>query len=131
MTEQVNISIPQSLYWRIRKLANVRKRPLYDVLEAVIILAESVLVPAADADTATSQEVSAYRTMHADLITRHAGEYTAIYQEQLIDYDRNELALLHRLEAQYPNEVVLMKQVRPLPEHELCFRSPRLIRNRL
>ncbi len=129
MSEQVNISIPQTLYRRVRELARVRKRPVDDVLETAITLAEAALVPAVDEEAAMAQEELAYRAMHAELMARYAGEYVAIYQEQLVDRDRDELALLRRLDAQYPNEVVLMKQVRPLPEPELCFRSPRLVRN--
>jgi hypothetical protein len=81
------------------------------------------------AAAAMAQEEAAYHTIHAELMAHHAGEYVAIYQGELIDHDQNEMALLHRLEAGYPDEVVLMKQVRPLPEPELRFRSPRLIRN--
>ena len=61
----------------------------------------------------------------------YAGEYVAIHQKQLIDHDRDELALLRRLDAQYPNDIVLMKQVRPLPEPELRFRSFRKVRRLL
>ena len=36
MSEQVNISIPQTLYRRVRELARVRKRPVDDVLIEVL-----------------------------------------------------------------------------------------------
>ena len=129
MAEQINISIPQTLYRRVRELARVQKRPLPEVLETAITLAEAAQDPNDDAEAAMTREEAAYRAMHTDLTARYAGEYVAIYQGQLIDHDRDELALLRRLDAQYPNEVVLMKQVRPLPEPELRFRSPRLVPN--
>jgi hypothetical protein len=129
MAEQINISISQTLYRRVRELARRRKRPVDDVLEAAITLAEAALLPAADEEAAMAQEEAAYRAMHAELMAQYAGKYVAIHQGRLIDQDRDELALLRRLDAQYPDDVVLMKQVRPLPEPELRFRSPRLVGN--
>jgi hypothetical protein len=79
------------------------------------------------AEQAMTQEEAAYENLHPELIQRYAGQYVAIWQEQLIDHDVDELVLLARIEGQYGNEVVLMKQVRPLPEPELRIRSPRLI----
>lgn len=129
MAEQVNISISQALYRRVRDLARLRKRPMGNVLEAAITLAEAALIPAAVEEVAMAQEESAYRAKHATLMAKHGGEYEAIHQGQLIDHDRDELALLRRLDAQYPDDGVLMKQVRSLPEPELRFRSPRFVRN--
>ncbi|MCP4361069.1 MAG: hypothetical protein GY796_23930 [Chloroflexi bacterium] len=129
MAEQINISIPHTLYRRVRELARMQQRPVDDVLDTAVTLAEAAQIPAAGEETAMTQEEAAYRIMHNELMVRYAGEYVAIYQGQLIDHDQDELALLRRLDAQYPNEVVLMKQVRPLPEPELRFRSPRLVRN--
>jgi hypothetical protein len=129
MAEQINISISQTLYRRVRELARLRKRPVDDVLEAAITLAEAALLPAADEEAAMAHEEAAYRAMHAELMAQYAGEYVAIHQGWLIDHDRDELALLRRLDAHYSDDVVLMKQVRLLPESELRFRSPRLVGN--
>lgn len=129
MAEQINIPIPQTLYQRVRELARVRKSSVDDVLDSAITLAETTLSQATSEEAAMSREEAAYRMMHTELIAHYADEYVAIYQGQLVDHDRDELALLRRLDAQYPNEVVLMKQVRPLPEPELRFRSPRLVPN--
>ena len=130
MAELINISIPQPLYRRVRRLARVRKRPLDDVLESAIKLAEAEFTSVTDdAESLMSQEEAAYLAMHTELVAHHANEYVAVHHGQLIDYDRDEIALLRRLDAKYPNEIVLMKQVRPLPEPELRFRSPRFVRN--
>lgn len=129
MAELISISIPQPLYHRVRQLALAGKRPLDDVLESAIQLAEAEFVPVNDADRLMSQEEAAYQLMHTELLANHAGEYVAIHQGRLIDCDRDETALLRRLDADYPNDIVLMKQVRPLPEPELRFRSPRFVRD--
>jgi hypothetical protein len=65
--------------------------------------------------------------MHPELIEQYNGQYVAIWQGQLVGHDPDELALLRRIEADYGDEVVLLKQVRPLPEPILQMHSPRLV----
>lgn len=128
MAEQVTITIPRTLYQRAHELARRHNQEVDDVLEAAITLAEASLTIAPDQEAVMAREETAYRAMHAELLVNYAGDYVAIHQGQLVDHDEDELALLHRLEEQYPDEVVLMKQVRPLPEPILHFRSPRFTR---
>lgn len=130
MVEQVTISIPQTLYRRARELARSRNQSVDAVLEAGVALVEaSSLTVSAAEEQAMIREEAAYEAMHPELMAQYAGEYVAVFQGQLIDHDQDETALLRRLDAQYPNDVVLMKKVRPLPEPVLHFRSPRFVRN--
>lgn len=129
MVEQVTISIPQTLYRRARELARSRNQSVDAVLEAGVTLVEASTGPLESEVEAMRRERAAYQTMHPELMAQYAGQYVAVYQGQLIDHDQNEMALLRRLDDQYPDEVVLMKKVRPLPEPELRHRSPRLVRN--
>jgi hypothetical protein len=129
MIEQVTISIPQSLYRRARALARVRNQSVDAVLETGVALVEAASILPADEVEVMTQEEAAYELLHPELMAYYAGEFVAVYQGQLIDHDQDETALLRRLDAHYPNEVVLMKQVRPLPEPELHFRSPRFVTN--
>lgn len=76
------------------------------------------------------RESEAYRAMHARLLTQHANEYVAVHQGQLIDHDVNQLALALRIQAAYPNKVVLIRQVLPEPDEVYTVRSPRLIHDR-
>jgi predicted transcriptional regulator len=124
--QQVTISIPQPLYQRVRNLASAQNRPVDTVLETAISLAEAAADPQDAQVAAMVQEETAYQAMHAELVRSHLGDYVAIYQGQLIDHDPDELRLLRRLDKAYPNEVVLMKQVRTAPQTELRHRSPRL-----
>lgn len=99
-------------------------------MEAAISLVEaSSLTVSAAEEQAMIREEAAYEAMHPELMAQYAGEYVAIYQGQLIDHDQDETALLRRLDAQYPDDVVLMKKVRPLPEPMLHNVSFRLIRD--
>ncbi len=129
MIEQITISIPQNLYRRARDLANKRNQPVNDLLEAAITLAEAAMIPTASQEKAMAQEVAAYQSMLAELVTQYDGAYVAIYQGQLVDHDADELALLRRLDAHYPDEIVLMKQVRAEPLPELRIRSPRFVKS--
>lgn len=129
MAEQVTISIPQPLYQRARELARSRNQSVDAVLEAGVSLIEASGARPTSEEEAMRQEKAAYLAMHPELMAQYAGQYVAIYQGQLIDHDQDETALLHRLDDQYPDEVVLMKKVRPLPEPELRHRSPRPVRS--
>lgn len=125
MIEQITISIPQTLYRRANELANKRKQPINDLLEAAIALAEAEMTTTGQ--EAMAQEESAYQSMLSELVAHYDGQYVAIFQGQLIDHDADELALLRRLDAHYPDEIILMKQVRSDPLPELRMRSPRLV----
>ncbi len=131
MIEQITISIPQNLFRRARELANKRNQPVNDVLEAAIALAEAELDAIVSQEEAMAQEEAVYQSMLTELVSQYDGEYVAIFQGQLIDHDADELALLHRLDIQYPDEIVLMKKVRSDALPELRFRSPHLIQNNL
>ncbi len=71
------------------------------------------------------QEVAAYEAMHNELLANHAGEFVAIYQGKLVDFDKNEVALLDRRRHNYRNQVVLIRRVEADPQPELVYRSPR------
>jgi hypothetical protein len=75
-----------------------------------------------------STEETAFESMKVDLIARHGGEFVALFQQQVIDHDQDELALLARIDQSYPNEIVLIRQVLETPEPPLLFRAPRLVR---
>lgn len=127
MTQQVKISVPHPLYQRMQNLASTQNQPIDDLLEMAISLAETAFIPDAAQIAAMRREEAAYEAMHAELMAEHRGDYVAIYQGELVDYDQDETSLLRRLEEIYPDQVVLMKKVRPLPEATLHFRSPRLL----
>lgn len=125
MAEQISIAIPNTVYERAKQLANLRHQAVADLFADALALIEAE--NSLDAQQAMAQEENAYKAMHHQLLTQYAGEYVAIYQGRLIDHDADELALLERLDANYPHDVVLMRKVEPLPEPELRIRSPRLV----
>lgn len=72
------------------------------------------------------RESAAFRRMHPDLLANYPNEFVALYQEKLVDHDPDQLALFRRVEKQYPDVPVLIKQVLPEIEEVYTVRSPRL-----
>jgi hypothetical protein len=124
----VTLAVPQSLYRQAARIARFKNQDIPEVLAEALLLVEAA-VEEELAEKLMAQEETAYQAMQSDLWTNYLGEFVAIYQGELVDHDSSELALLQRLNARYPNEVVLMKQVRSLPEPDLYFRSPRFVRD--
>ncbi|HQE92854.1 MAG TPA: hypothetical protein PLH19_10335 [Anaerolineae bacterium] len=73
---------------------------------------------------ALHQEVQVFRACHADMLQTYAGRYIAMYQGQVVDDDTDQLALLARIEEQYPYTPVLITQVVSEPEETYTSRSP-------
>ncbi|MEM7534858.1 MAG: DUF5678 domain-containing protein [Chloroflexota bacterium] len=72
------------------------------------------------------REEMAYRRLHPSLLDTYLGQYVAIYDEQLIDHDMDELELYLRVRKQFGDEFVLMTQVEDEAEAVYTFRSPKL-----
>ena len=78
-----------------------------------------------EAQKKMGREMEAFRAMHAKLLTRHKDEYVAVHQKQVIDHDSDQLALFLRVDEQYPDVPILIKQVRKEVEEVVTIRSPR------
>lgn len=74
------------------------------------------------------KEVAAFEKLHAELVEHYLGEYVAVYQGQVVDHDRDQIALADRIEMAYPHKVVLIRQVQQQLPPPLHFRSPRFVR---
>jgi hypothetical protein len=76
---------------------------------------------------ALEREQAAYERLHESLLTTHEGQFVAIHSGELVDVDPDQMVLVRRIMAVYPDQVVHIRQVRRDPEPELHFRSPRII----
>ena len=123
----VSIGIPQKLFQRVQALASERHQAVPDLLEEAIELVESSLPVDDKEDHQMFLEEEAYQTMHHELMVQFVGQYVAIFQGKVVDNDQDEMALLDRINARFPQQIVLLKQVQPLPEPDIFVRSPRLI----
>ncbi len=78
-----------------------------------------------EARRAMQREAEAFRQLHAELLEKIPDHYAAIYQGKLVDHDPDQLALFLRIEKQYADLLVLIRQVRPTVEETINVRSPR------
>jgi hypothetical protein len=74
---------------------------------------------------AMNREEQAFYALHSSLYPKYAGQYVAIYHEQLVDTDVDQLALYRRVRQQFPGEFVWIAPVTEQPAEVLHFRSPR------
>ncbi len=78
-------------------------------------------------EAAMLREEAAFRRLHPSLYKQYAGEYVAIYEEQLIDSDSDQVALYRRVRQQHPGKFVWIAPVKESPDEALVFRSPRFL----
>ena len=91
---------------------------------------EAEHVADAKREAAMIREEAAFRELHPSLYKQYAGEYVAIYNEQLIDSDSDQVALYRRTRKQYPGEFIWIAPVNDTPDEVLVFRSPRFLNGR-
>ena len=72
--------------------------------------------------------VEAYKQMHSQLVQTYIGQFVAIYEGEIVDHDADKEALFLRVKDNFPDQIVLQRQVLAEPEPILRFRSPRFIR---
>ncbi len=74
------------------------------------------------------REIAAFEAMQAALVANYPEQYVAFFQGAPVDHDANKALLLDRIVQDYPNDVVLIRQVRHTPRPPFRLRSPRLQR---
>ena len=127
MEAEVALKIPRTLYMRAERLATARHQLVTEVLAEALALVEARFTAEQQEEALMASEEQAYAAIHSELLTKFLGQYVAIHRGQLVDHDVSEMALLQRLNQQYPDEVVLMRLVQSEPENALLFRSPRFV----
>lgn len=128
MTKQITLTVPASVYQRAEELAHSSHRPVNDVLREHIQWGLPRFHISKDSP-AMEREVAAYEAMHAQLWKQYANQYVAVHQGSVVDHDHDKVALLMRIRKQYPNQVVLIRQVLPELPKPFIFRSVRVERN--
>ncbi len=72
------------------------------------------------------QNAEAFQAMHGDLVKRYSGQFVAICDARLMDHDPDPVALLQRMRATYPGQVILRRKVESVPEREIQVRHPQI-----
>ena len=123
----VTVSIPQTAFQRAQALAKKRRQAVSEFLVEAIDLAEVALAEEDEEERQMLQEERAFQAMHDELMAHLAEHYVAVYKGQLVDHGKDEMHLLRRIDAHYSDKIVLIKQVKPLPELDLVVHTPRLL----
>jgi Family of unknown function (DUF5678) len=126
MTVQITLDLPDSIYQYYQELAISKHR----ALDHLLLERLSVIDPVVDVHPERAlmeREVKAFAAQHARLWQQYPEEYVALHNGKVIDHDRDEQALVNRVDAKFPDEIVLIRQVLPTLPSELVFRSPRFI----
>ena len=126
MYRQVTLTLPDAIYDQIEQLALTTHRQVADVLADTIVQTLPKL-HTNPARSAMQKESAAYQAMLETLLTEYEGEFVAVYGGRVVDHNADESLLVERIEDRYPDQVVLIKRVRPETQETLFFRSPRIV----
>lgn len=75
--------------------------------------------PKTKSDERFEREVEAYEALWPKLRKTHVGRWVAVKDGQVIDSDADENALIERVRARFPKDVVYFEQVLPDRSHRL------------
>lgn len=70
------------------------------------------------------REVAAYVRLQPGLWRTMPGEWVAIYKQQLVDHDADQMVLYRRIRSTYGATPVLIRQVGENPVEEIWIRTP-------
>lgn len=125
---KITLTVPPPVYQEAFEIAHSTNRPVEEVLTESVQwffppfhVSEDTLV--------MEREVVTFESRHAELWKQYPNQYIAMYQSQVIDHDTDLVTLALRIEEQYPEQVVLIRQVLPELPQPLMFRSPHLVSN--
>lgn len=125
MTRQLTITIADDIYQKAQTLAQSRQVGIHELIETHVAQTLPVLPFVPTRDPLVEREREAYVSLHPVLLDKHADEYVAIYQGQLVDHDSDKLALFERIDVRFPEEFVLIRKVEAEPEKVYTFHSTR------
>lgn len=123
----VMIEVPEPLYEQATEVAVSTRRAVGEVLQEMFIRSFPPMYNGGQEFDAMDREVDAFEAMHAMLWAKYPNQFVAIYQGQVVDYDNDEWALIHRIDQRYPDAVVMIDQVKPTFSREIIFHSPRFV----
>ena len=112
MSEQITITLSNEIYRQIAQQATLNRQNISDVVHDVVVRTfTSQNTPVNPARDKMLQEVEAYKKLHPALVKTHLGQFIAIFQGQLVDSDPDKQTLFFRIKENFPNQIVLQRQV--------------------
>lgn len=129
---EMKIPISDNLYQRAKRLADMRRQEVEDVILDLLddALPADDVIEELDPETekAMQREMAAYTALHPQLKKKYLGKSVAIYQGKLVDVDDDYGTLYERIRNKYPDQFVWLTTVREEPIGTIYMRSPRFIK---
>lgn len=119
MSLQVKVSLPENLYRQVKQWADTRQQEVGEAIATYLadtFMAKTEKFLPDQPDPEIEPERAAFLRLHPDLWKKYPEQYVAISGGKLVDYDPDKIALLKRVDVQYPGIFVLVRQVRQEPE---------------
>jgi hypothetical protein len=126
MGTQVTLTLPDFIYKQVEAAARRASRPVPDVLVDVVAEAFPAVYVHPQRERML-EEQAAYERQRDAILAQYDGQYVAVYGGEVIDHDADEMALVRRIQARYPHEIVHLRLATRKPQPELRVRSPRFI----
>lgn len=126
MSVRTVLNIPQATYRKAMLFANEQDSDV-EQLFVDAIRERFEPFPLDEQHDQMQREIAAYQQLHPMLVQTHLGDYVAVYQGKVVDYSTELDEIADRIDENYPDQVVLVRQVQSTPNPVLRFRSPRLI----
>ena len=98
MTHYVNVPLPETTYQQIKHLAFERQCEIGEIIAEY--LAE-ILPDTLPQEDPLADEVATFAALKPELLKTHYGEFVAIYQQQIVGFDSDEISLIRRVYEQY------------------------------
>lgn len=125
MSKQVTLNLPDAVYQQIKTASQETSQPIDEIVANAIRQVFPELDTHEDR-SAMQAEVAAFEALHAQLWHQYPHQFVAIYHGDVVDHDVDEVALIQRLDKEYADKTILVRQVRSKLPEVLSFRSPRL-----
>jgi hypothetical protein len=128
VTTQITLELPDHLYERAQELAAQQRQDVAGVITDLLneaLAVEGQMSGYTGPDAAVQREIDAYLEMYPRLVNDYLGKNVAMFHGKLVDHDEDFGALMKRIEAQYPDDFVLVKRVDSVPIRTITVRSPR------
>jgi hypothetical protein len=135
----LEVTVSEPTFVALEQAARVRSQPVENVVRMAL---DAYLQPAPGvyADPQHSHlssggaqrrerihaEAAAWQALPEATRRRYGSDYVAIYQGQVIDHDRDRLALFRRVRAQFGNVPILITPADAATPREFSILSPRL-----
>ena len=123
MSTDVTLTLPDTVYRQIEAAARRDQRTVTDVLTETVTQAFDSAFPVNPDRDKMEEEQAAYERQRGEIIAQYEGEYVAVHGGKVVDHDPDMLALVERIDVNYPDDVVHMRLVTREPDRVLRVTS--------